>query len=70
VTGGPSGRLPMARRAPRGRSTGGLFEYALVTLFLALALAGALILFGDEIRGALGLRSPAPAPRPPLEERR
>ena len=58
----------MARRTPRGRSKGGLLEYALVTAFLALALVGALILFGDEIRGALGLRSPVP--RPPLEERR
>lgn len=41
----------------------GLVEYALVTAFLALAAAGAVALFGDEIRGALGLRAP-PAPPP------
>jgi hypothetical protein len=40
----------------------GLVEYAFLTAFLALAAAGALALFGDEIRGALGLRSAAPAP--------
>jgi len=57
-------------RSSSGGSTGGVLEYALVTAFLALAVAGALILFGDEIRGALGLRSPAPPPRPtPLEPR-
>jgi hypothetical protein len=44
----------------------GLVEYALVTAFLALAVAGALALFGGEIRGALGLRPPpAPAGAPP-----
>lgn len=46
----------------------GLVEYALVTAFLALAAAGAIAIFGDEIRGALGLRQPArgtPAPVPP-----
>ena len=47
----------------------GLVEYALVTAFLALAAAGAIAIFGDEIRGALGLRAPpapasAPAPEP------
>ncbi len=45
----------------------GLVEYALVTAFLALAAAGAIALFGDEIRGALGIRSstaPAAAPAP------
>jgi len=48
----------------------GLTEYALVTAFLALAALGAIAIFGDEIRGALGLRPPsappsaaAPAPR-------
>jgi hypothetical protein len=40
----------------------GLVEYALVTAFLALAAAGALAVFGDEIRGALGL---GPAANPP-----
>jgi hypothetical protein len=39
----------------------GLAEYALVTAFLALAAAGTIAVFGDEIRGALGLRAP-PAP--------
>jgi hypothetical protein len=43
----------------------GLVEYALVTAFLALVAAGALAVFGDEIRGALGLRTtPAPASAP------
>lgn len=44
----------------------GLLEYALVAAFLALAAAGAIALFGDELRGALGLRPPAAAaPSPP-----
>jgi hypothetical protein len=48
----------------------GLVEYALVTAFLALAAAGAIAIFGDELRGALGLPPPpaarvAPAPAPP-----
>ncbi len=54
----------MARKPRRGPSSEGLREYVLVTLFLALAVAGALILFGDEIRGALGLAPAAPV-RPP-----
>ncbi len=45
----------MARRR-RGPSREGLREYALVTAFLALAAAGAIILFGEPIRAALGLR--------------
>jgi hypothetical protein len=44
----------------------GLVEYALVTGFLALAAAGAIAIFGDEIRAALGLR---PAPASPAAER-
>jgi hypothetical protein len=40
----------------------GLTEWALVTGFLALAAAGAIAVFGDEIRAALGV---APAPRAP-----
>jgi hypothetical protein len=40
----------------------GLLEYAFLTAFLAIAAAGALAIFGDEIRGALGLRSATPAP--------
>lgn len=39
----------------------GLVEYALVTAFLAIAAAGAVAIFGDEIRSALGL-GPPPAP--------
>lgn len=42
----------------------GLVEYAFVSAFLALAVAGALAIFGDEIRGALGLQ-PAPAAAAP-----
>jgi len=44
----------------------GVTEWALVTAFLALAAAGAVAIFGDEIRGALGVRpaARAPAPRP------
>jgi hypothetical protein len=57
----------MARRLRRGPSREGLREYVLVMLFLALAVAGALILFGDEIRGALGLGAAAPPPPPPSE---
>jgi hypothetical protein len=38
----------------------GLTEYAIVTAFLALAVAGALAIFGAEIRAALGVGAPAP----------
>jgi hypothetical protein len=44
----------MVRKLRRRPSRQGLWEYALVTAFLALAAAGTLILFGNEIRGALG----------------
>ncbi len=40
----------------------GVTEWALVTAFLALAAAGAVAIFGDEIRAALGVH---PAPRAP-----
>jgi hypothetical protein len=46
----------MPRRPRRGPSREGLREYALVTAFLILAAVGAVILFGDQIRSALGLR--------------
>jgi hypothetical protein len=46
----------MPRKLRRGPSREGLREYALVTAFLLLAAAGAVILFGDLIRAALGLR--------------
>lgn len=44
----------------------GWVEWALVTAFLALAAAGAVAVFGDEIRDALGVR---PAPRAPAPAR-
>ncbi len=42
----------------------GVTEWALVTAFLALAAAGAVAIFGDEIRAALGVRPSAAAPSP------
>jgi hypothetical protein len=52
----------------------GLVEWLLVTAFLALAAAGAVALFGDELRAALGVSRPAPvqvkpAPQPEGEAR-
>jgi len=42
-----------------------LVEWLLVTAFLALAAAGAVAIFGDEIRASLGVARPAsPAVRP------
>jgi cytochrome c oxidase subunit IV len=45
----------------------GWVEWALVTAFLALAAAGAVAVFGDQIREALGVRpaTRAPAARAP-----
>jgi hypothetical protein len=44
----------------------GLVEWAFVTAFVALAAGGAIALFGDELRAALGLGpAPAAAPAPP-----
>jgi hypothetical protein len=40
----------------------GLVEWALVTAFLALAAAGAIAIFGGEIRAALGIVPAAGAP--------
>ncbi len=40
-------------------------EWALVTAFLAVAAAGAIAIFGDEIRAGLGLD--AGARRPPAK---
>ncbi len=51
----------MVRRR-RASSVEGVREYVLVTAFLALAVAGVLILFGDDLRGALGLGAAAPPP--------
>ncbi len=39
----------------------GLLEWVIVTGFLALAAGGAVALFGDELREALGLRPPPAA---------
>jgi hypothetical protein len=43
------------------RTNRGLVEYLLLTAFLALAAAGAVAVFGEELRAALGLSPPAPA---------
>ena len=57
------------RPTPARPSRQGLVELLLVTAFLALAAAGTVALFGDELRQALGVRAPpaastsrAPAP--------
>jgi Flp pilus assembly pilin Flp len=39
----------------------GLAEYLLLVGFLVVAAAGAIALFGDEIRGAFGVPPAAPA---------
>lgn len=48
-------------------------EWAFVTAFFALAAAGAVAVFGDEIREALGVRpaarAAAPRPTPPAPPR-
>jgi hypothetical protein len=45
-----------------------LVEYALVTAFLAIAAAGAVALFGDELRAALGIGAPgAPVAQSPAK---
>jgi len=55
--------MPPPASARSGRpSRQGLIELLLVTGFLALAVAGAVALFGDEVRQAFGAR-PAAAPR-------
>ncbi len=43
----------------------GVTEWALVTAFLALAAAGAVAIFGDEIRAALGVRAAVQQPATP-----
>lgn len=48
---------------PARPSRQGLVELLLVTGFLALAAAGAVAIFGDELRQAFG--APAPADRSP-----
>jgi hypothetical protein len=49
----------MAEPVRRTPSREGLREYLLVTAFLVLAVAGAAILFGDELRAAIGVRPAA-----------
>jgi hypothetical protein len=47
---------------PTRPSRQGLVELLLVTGFLALAAAGAVALFGDELRQAFGVGPPATGP--------
>jgi hypothetical protein len=53
---------PPADPAPHPGSRQGMVEYLLVVAFVALAVAGAVALFGDEIRAALGPPPARPAP--------
>jgi hypothetical protein len=46
------------RRKPRGPSRQGLVEYLLVTGFLLVAAAGAVAIFGGELRDVFGVRGP------------
>jgi len=61
--------MTAARPDPARPSRQGLAELLLVTAFLALAAAGTVALFGDELRQFLGRRpppaAPGPAPVPP-----
>ena len=59
----------MKSQTTKRRTRQGLWEYAFVVAFLALALAGALLLFGDEIKSALGLPLPPPKAPPPSGQR-
>ena len=53
----------MGAPAPERRtSRQGLSEYVLVTAFLALAAAGVIAIWGDEIRSAFGARATPAAP--------
>jgi hypothetical protein len=55
----------MPAERPPARSRQGLVELLLAAAFLALAAAGALAVFGEELRAALhGDPAPAPAARP------
>ena len=56
--------MAAARPDPARPSRQGLAELLLVTAFLALAAAGAVALFGDELRQALGRRPPPALPAP------
>lgn len=50
---------------PARPSRQGLVELLLLTGFLALAAAGAVALFGDELRQAFGARPATPSGAPP-----
>lgn len=71
MTAPPSRRMVVPAMAapsptrPTRPSRQGLVELLLLTGFLALAAAGVVALFGDELRGALGGRPAAAAPRAP-----
>lgn len=53
---------PPAEPARRPASRQGMVEYLIVVAFVALAIAGAVALFGDEIRAALGTSPAGPPP--------
>jgi len=53
--------MAATRSTPSRHSRQGLVELLLVTAFLALAAAGTVALFGDELRQALGRRAPPAA---------
>jgi hypothetical protein len=53
---------PPAPARPARPSRQGLLELLLVTGFLALAAAGAVALFGDELRQAFGAPAPPGGP--------
>ena len=53
---------PPVSPTPRPASRQGMVEYLLVVAFVALAVAGAVALFGDEIRAALGTPPARPSP--------
>ena len=53
---------PPAEHAPRPPSRKGMVEYLLVVAFVSLAIVGAVALFGDEIRAAIGPPPVRPAP--------
>lgn len=61
----PAMPAPARPARPARPSRQGLAELVLLTGFLALAAAGAVILFGDELRQAFGGRPAAAAPSSP-----
>lgn len=53
---------PPAEPAQRHASRQGLVEYLIVVAFVAIAIVGAVAVFGDEIRAALGAPPVRPSP--------